>query len=76
MIEFSEGCVSRYGFGVACAKAATPRLSLLCVRELQALVIPKLPQGVSVRGHAGLVTNKLSNVGSACCGDPASGVEY
>ena len=30
------------------------------MRELQALVAPKLPQGVLVRGHAGLVINKLS----------------
>ena len=29
------------------------------VRELQALVAPKPPQGVLVRGHAGLVINKL-----------------
>ena len=31
-----------------------------CVRELQALVARKPPQGVLVRGHAGLVINKLS----------------
>ena len=30
------------------------------MRELQALVAPKPPQGVLVRGHAGLVINKLS----------------
>ena len=30
------------------------------VRELQALVAPKPPQGVLVRGHAGLVINTLS----------------
>ena len=32
----------------------------LRVREPQALVAPKPPQGVSVRGHAGLGINKLS----------------
>ena len=31
-----------------------------CVRELQALVAPKTPQGVLVGGHAGLAINKLS----------------
>ena len=31
-----------------------------CVRELQALVAPKPPQGVLVRGQAGLVINKIS----------------
>jgi len=31
-----------------------------CVRELQALVAPKTPQGLLVRGHAGLVINQLS----------------
>ena len=31
-----------------------------CVRELKALVAPKPPQEVSVRGHDGLVINKLS----------------
>jgi len=30
------------------------------VRELQALVAPKAPHGVLVRGHAGLVITKLS----------------
>ena len=30
------------------------------MRELQALVAPKHPQGVSVRGHAGLVINRHS----------------
>ena len=30
------------------------------MRELQALVAPKPPQGVLVRGHAGLVINKFS----------------
>ena len=30
------------------------------MRELQALAAPKTPQGVLVRGHAGLVINKLS----------------
>jgi len=32
------------------------------VRELQALVAPKTPQVVLVRGHAGLVINKPSNI--------------
>ena len=31
------------------------------MRELQALVAPKISQGVVVRGHAGLVINKLSH---------------
>jgi len=30
------------------------------VRDIQALVAPKPPQGVLLRGHAGLVINKLS----------------
>ena len=33
------------------------------MRELQALVAPKPPQGVLVRGHAGLVINQLSLTG-------------
>ena len=33
------------------------------VRESQALVAPNPPQGVSVRGQAGLVINKLSLLG-------------
>jgi hypothetical protein len=32
--------------------------------ELQALVAPKLPQGVLARGHAGLIINKLSRLSS------------
>ena len=31
----------------------------LCVRELKTLVAPKLQQGALVRGHDGLVINKL-----------------
>jgi len=53
------------------------------VRELQALVAPKLSQGVSVRGRAGLVINKLSqstpnakhpNSARTGCGVQGSGV--
>jgi len=36
------------------------------VRELQALVAPKPPQEVSLRGHAGLVINQLSPVNTLC----------
>ena len=35
------------------------------MRELQALVAPNPPQGALVRGHAGLVINKLPFLGSA-----------
>jgi len=41
-----------------------------CVRELQALVAPKPPQGVLVRGQAGLVISKL------CQGTHAGSYEY
>ena len=34
-----------------------------CARELQALVAPKPPRGVLVRGHAGLIINELSRAG-------------
>jgi len=44
-------------------------LPSLEVRELQALVAPNPPQGVLVRGHAGLVINKLSSPG--VCADGA-----
>jgi len=36
------------------------------VRELQALVAPKPPWGVLVRGHAGLVINKFSQRAKLC----------
>jgi len=42
---------------LALVRAAVKRR---CVRELQALVAPNPPQGVLVRGHAGLVINQLS----------------
>ena len=35
-----------------------------CLRERQALVVPKPSQGVLVRGHAGLEINNLSPDGS------------
>ena len=36
------------------------------MRELNSLVAPKPPQGVLVRGHAGLVINKLSRRWQVC----------
>jgi len=40
------------------------------VRELQALVVPKPPQGFAVRGQSGLVINKLC---AQCCAKHARG---
>jgi len=45
------------------------------VGELQALVAPKPPQGVLVRGHAGLVINKLSS-GVEALGDGGGGTRH
>ena len=50
------GCVPRWQ--ERCSPATANKGG--CVRELQAPIAPKPPQGVLVRGHDGLVINKLS----------------